>query len=248
MYNIFFSFFKKGSWVEDAVDTVIDTAKEVVEKIIHAATALVDLTNIINSCSSRIGLDTSDVYQMKDELQPILDVGSLSDAALRSMNLILESIKTTMDSAASCLDGLNLDRGLTLEAISVSLSVAGGSGVLLNAEIGYATEITSRWRELGFIGGCAGVKFDVSIGFDINLGFWRHLDDIPGDSWGVSLGFDLIPGTEIGAGVALILNDAGDLLGVVFSIGVGFGVNPVDLAFFGCSTGAMYGTALFGKL
>lgn len=92
--------------------------------------------------------------------------------------------------------------------------------------------------ELGFIGGCYGVQTDVGASISLNLGLWRNLDDIPGESYGTGLALNT-PGIEFGGGVSLVLsNDDHSIIGVVLSVspGSGVGLSPIDLSFFICET------------
>merc|ERR1711974_556460 len=97
---------------------------------------------------------------------------------------------------------------------------------------------------MGFLGRCIGFKTDVSLGFGIRLGFWREFSDIPGSSWGVGYGFDIIG--EVGAGAELISNDK-DRIGIGFSVGLGIGISPIDLSYFHCETDTLEGEAMVGK-
>ena len=195
------------------------------------------IVQVIDKCSSKVKLDPSKIEEIGNEFKKLIEAGDLSAAGLETMETILDSIKPIMDTTAACLDGLlNLNRGIPwIEAFSLSVSVSAGMAFTGSGEMGMAVETTGKWRKLGFIGGCSGIKTDTSIGIEVDFGFWRHLDDIPGKSLGAGLGFDLFPGTEIGAGVSLVSNGT-DLTGVVFSVGAGFGLSPVDFTFVYCNT------------
>ena len=96
---------------------------------------------------------------------------------------------------------------------------------------------------LVFVGGCLGYKSDISIGAEVNLGFFRHLNDIPGKSEMVGLGFS-IPPTDIGAGASLVFNtddelNINELIGCVMSFGIpglSYGLSPIDLSYAACDT------------
>ena len=91
---------------------------------------------------------------------------------------------------------------------------------------------------LVFVGGCLGYKSDISIGAEVNLGFFRHLNDIPGKSEMVGLGFS-IPPTDIGAGASLVFNPDDELIGIGMSFGIpglSYGLSPIDLSYAACDT------------
>ena len=122
--------------------------------------------------------------------------------------------------------------------LNIYLYLPAAIGALGSGEVGIAEELFGN-DGMAFIGGCYGFKTDVSVGAEINLGFWRHLNDIPGESFAVGLGFD-VPFTEIGAGATLVFNSPDEeLVGVVISFGIpglGFGLSSVDMSYAACKT------------
>ena len=90
------------------------------------------------------------------------------------------------------------------------------------------------------MGYCEGIGFDWEIGVSMNVAYWRNIEDIPGESHGFGLGFDLQPPgpmVTVGAGVELLWNKPqGDFIGVTVNFGFGAGLSPIDVSYFKCNT------------
>ena len=121
-----------------------------------------------------------------------------------------------------------------------SLSVEVKLAVMGSSDAGVAFSTTGDERRLYFIGYCSGLGFDAEIGISLNIGLWRNIEDIPGESMGFGLGFDLqAPGPAVtaGAGVELLWNmPQSEFIGVTVNFGFGAGLNPVDVTLFLCDT------------
>ena len=111
----------------------------------------------------------------------------------------------------------------------------------LTSELGLALD--SSGKIMLFASFCNGIKSDVSIEFDVVLGFWTGIDKILGDTVSIGVGSDILElesGTEEeGGNVELVFSKKDGFVGGTLSIGYGYGPEiefPVELNLDRCST------------
>ena len=81
---------------------------------------------------------------------------------------------------------------------------------------------------------CLGVKADVSLEFDLVLGMWTSISEIPGRNYAIGLGVDNVdfqnePGTKESGGNFEIVFNSQKIIGGTLSVGRGFGYDlPID--------------------
>ncbi len=110
---------------------------------------------------------------------------------------------------------------------TIVFSISGSASVLLSAgvEIGLAYDVKNN-EAACYLQHCTGFSLDASIGIAVNVGWFRSLDDIPGESHSISFSLE-IPATEIGFTIASVTNPKGEYIGTVTSIGLGVGLSPL---------------------
>ena len=131
------------------------------------------------------------------------------------------------------------------------ITAAGASKAL---EIGIGRTFGSKFsKTIIFYGTCYGLKSDISAGGALNVGFWKDLDSIPGESYpgsvGVSTGI-LTGGVDFGLSLGAVYAKGKkwkwyapwrmDHIGNVYSIGLGAGVSPADIGGHICETTKLY--------
>jgi len=233
------------TWVANAAKKVVEVVVDAWNTFMDAAKAAIFAGKVIGQCSHKAVLDPALVTKAGADVGPYAGAGTkcINGAGERALKKTRDSFKPKMIEINSCLDGIDRMNNRKAGAMSISVTVSGNMILGGGGEIGLAGDITEEAgepeRSLFFIGMCAGVKTDQSAGVGLSFGFWRNIEDIPGESWGIGLGFDVptIPPTENGAGVEVIWNrPQGEFIGIVMSVEVGIGLSPIDVSAFFCFT------------
>ena len=221
---------------------------------------------IKDKCGS-IQIDSTKIQKANDKMKPYRKSKTMGKDEEQVLKKNMESLDTEVESFRSCMAGVN--RGVTIGAISVSFGGKFLFFVLLpsceqflirtickqiylddsfyslsvefkNGEAGIAFTTTGDGRKLFFMGYCDEIGFDAETGISLNIGLWRNIEDIPGESHGFGLGFDLQPPgpmVTVGAGVELLWNKPqGEFIGVTVNFGIAAGLSPIDVSYFKCNT------------
>lgn len=158
---------------------------------------------------------------------------------IRKLSNFLKNINSKSLTKAVCL-GIWAQSKLLMDALkfigscsklknwnTIVFSISGSQSILLTAgvEIGLAFDVKNN-KAACYLEHCTGFNLDVSIGIAVNVGWFRSLADIPGQSHSISFGVE-IPATEIGFTIASVTNPQGEYIGTVTSIGLGVGLSPL---------------------
>jgi len=227
--------------------------------------ALSDITSAIANCGSRLqelidSINSFDLTTIKNNLSlgANPNMGDHAKNALVALSKFLmapvQALLRCVPNIGQAIFGQPVDFGSNraeveptnspnppgfLDTVAISISLSLDAGVLLSGSIeaGLAQELTGRGRTMAFIGKCLGFNFDAEIGVALNIGLWRKLDDITGDSTfdGVGVG---IPGGHFGVGLDIVRNTDKELIGGVIAVdfGLGAGLSPVSLGLGLCNT------------
>lgn len=150
-----------------------------------------------------------------------------------------EGMTNTLSKVGQAISGrskrIPANHGLLIEAgggIAFGLYASGSTGVGYNLnDLGDRIATTTS---------CLGFKFDIAIGGGFSISYLPDWNDIEGEALTVELGAD-IPYTEIGIDLLLhfSIKESGQIqrfIGFGFSIGMGVGLNPIDVATSKCTT------------
>ena len=117
-------------------------------------------------------------------------------------------------------------------------SISGSGSVLLSVgvEIGIAVDLKQN-KAVCYVAACSGFNLDISVGIAVNYGWFRSLDDIPGEA-SVVFGALEIPATEIGVSFAGVISSDNEYIGTLGTIGLGVGLSPLpfDVGGASCTT------------
>ena len=112
-----------------------------------------------------------------------------------------------------------------------------------SGELGVALD--SSGKLMLFTSFCNGLKADISLEFDLVLGYWTSLDNILGETLVGGIGSDFLEfieetGTEEkGGNFELVFNQKGSFVGGTLSVGYGYGPDlkfPIEFNIDQCST------------
>ena len=223
---------------------------------------------IKDTCGSKLQIDATKIQKANDKMEPYRNSEIMGKEEERVLEENMKSFNSEVQSFRSCMAGANRGYG-TSGAISVSFGGKFPFFVLLpsceqflirtickqiylddsfyslsvefkNGEAGIAFTTTGDGRKLFFMGYCDEIGFDAETGISLNIGLWRNIEDIPGESHGFGLGFDLQPpgpALTVGAGVELLWNKPqGEFIGVTVNFGIAAGLSPIDVSYFVCNT------------
>ncbi len=176
--------------------------------------------------------------------KPLACLSKLSEAYAKKQDIsnlsdFLRNLKSKSITKAVCL-GIYSEAKYLMEALSflgscskldnwntIVFSISGSASVLLSAgvKIGLAYDVKNN-EAACFLQHCTGFNLDASIGIAVNVGWFRSLKDIPGESLSKSFPVE-IPLTEIGFTMASVTNPKGEHIGTLTSIGLGVGIFPL---------------------
>jgi len=190
----------------------------------------------------RIGYENKDGETIYLEAERILNVANTTEATnYTSKNLISGSVEKdefvdvvcgTLYFLVSIFLGTYEKMRIPEFAYSLALSPSAAAGVSKTGELGVA--IGSNGDVMVFGSHCLGVKADVSLEFDLVLGMWTSVSDIPGRNFAIGAGVDNVNfrnefGTEESGGNFKILFNSQRVIGGTLSVGRGFGYDlPID--------------------
>ena len=121
---------------------------------------------------------------------------------------------------------------------TVMFTISGsGSAILFSGgEIGVAFDVKNN-NAVCYVQRCTGSRFDVGVGIAVNFGWFRSLDDIPGESKIVFMSIK-VPFTETGISFERITNANGSFIGALRSMGFGESLSPLpfDVSEVTCET------------
>ena len=159
-----------------------------------------------------------DITNLSDFIKNI-DSKSLTKAVCLAIYAQARPLMTALSFVGSCSKQDNWN--------TLVFSISGSASVILGAgiELGIAHDVKKN-EAACYLQHCTGMNLDISIGIAVNVGWFRSLEDIPGQSHSISFGLE-IPGTEIGFTIASITNPQSEYIGSVTSIGLGVGLSPL---------------------
>lgn len=210
-------------------------ASKWLKQAIATANNILKIKETVDKCKDAFGRIESNINNaISSALNGFADGKPVTAGVANSMELTLRTYFGVYDDLLSCAGAI-----MGFNAMSLSVGVSGNArGDAASIEAGAAKQFGTNNKDfMAFWGHCYGAATTPSVGGDVIVGFWRQLSDIPGTSWTIGIDVDIPAfGSKAGGSLDMVFNDAIELLGVVFSLGVGLGGSPVDFHGFRCET------------